>query len=387
MMKTDNHPVAFESKPRYEILDGLRGIAAIIVVAFHLFETYSAGPTQQILNHGYLAVDFFFVLSGFVVGYAYDDRWNRMTVREFFLRRLVRLQPMVVMGCVIGALLFFFGDAPMFEAVARTPWWKVVLLMLLGCMMLPVPPKADIRGWNEMNPLNGASWSLFFEYIANILYAAIIRRFSVPVLAALTAVSAFFTLDIALDIDTFSLLAPRSYARNTLIGGFGLTADQLYIGFGRLLYPFLCGLLMFRLGKRIEIRGGFWWCSAAVAAILTVPCLGTADNLMADGIYNAAVVLILFPLIVITGAGSRMTDKRTVSACKFLGAISYPLYITHYPLIYFHMQWAASHPDSPMGTHIFVAVSIFIIAVAVAYAALKLYDEPVREWLKNKLLH
>ena len=64
------------SKPRYEILDGLRGVAAMIVVAYHLFETYSADPVHQILNHGYLAVDFFFVLSGFVIGYAYDDRWD-----------------------------------------------------------------------------------------------------------------------------------------------------------------------------------------------------------------------------------------------------------------------------------------------------------------------
>ena len=67
--------IPLSSKPRFEILDGLRGVAAMIVVAFHLFETYSSGPNDQILNHGYLAVDFFFVLSGFVIGYAYDDRW------------------------------------------------------------------------------------------------------------------------------------------------------------------------------------------------------------------------------------------------------------------------------------------------------------------------
>ena len=79
------------SKPRYEILDGLRGVAAMIVVAFHLLETYSKGPAYQVLNHGYLAVDFFFVLSGFVIGYAYDDRWNRMSLKGFFKRRLVRL--------------------------------------------------------------------------------------------------------------------------------------------------------------------------------------------------------------------------------------------------------------------------------------------------------
>ena len=88
--------VYLASKPRYEILDGLRGVAAMLVVAFHLFETYSKGAPYQIINHGYLAVDFFFVLSGFVIGYAYDDRWDKMTTWGFFKRRLVRLQTMLV---------------------------------------------------------------------------------------------------------------------------------------------------------------------------------------------------------------------------------------------------------------------------------------------------
>ena len=87
------------SKPHYEILDGLRGVAAAMVVAFHLLEAHSGGNhLNQIINHGYLAVDFFFMLSGFVIGYAYDDRWNRMSTGTFFKRRLIRLQPMVIMG-------------------------------------------------------------------------------------------------------------------------------------------------------------------------------------------------------------------------------------------------------------------------------------------------
>lgn len=98
--------VYLASKPRYEILDGLRGVASVLVILFHLFETYSAGAAEQIINHGYLAVDFFFVLSGFVIGYAYDDRWDRMSVGGFFKRRLIRLHPMVIMGTVIGASLY-----------------------------------------------------------------------------------------------------------------------------------------------------------------------------------------------------------------------------------------------------------------------------------------
>lgn len=157
-MTSQTLPLA--SKPRFEILDGLRGVAAMIVVAFHLFETYSTGPTDQILNHGYLAVDFFFVLSGFVIGYAYDDRWGRMTIGGFFKRRLIRLQPMVILGT-----------------------------------------------------LNGAQWSLMWEYVANILYAVFVRRLGKIALGILVAFSALLTIDLALDLDVTGLLASRSYAR------------------------------------------------------------------------------------------------------------------------------------------------------------------------------
>ncbi len=376
------------SKPRYEILDGLRGVAAMIVVAFHLFETYSAGPHFQILNHGYLAVDFFFVLSGFVIGYAYDDRWNKMTIGGFFKRRLVRLHPMIIVGTLIGVALFYFGDAPCFPLVMQTPWWKMLLLALLGCLMLPALPSWDIRGWSEINSLNGASWSLMWEYIANILYALVIRHFSKLLLGIFVALSALFTLDIALNVDVFGLLAPRSYASYTVIGGFGLSTDQLYIGFSRLLYPFFAGLLLSRLKDYllIKIRAGFWWCSLLIAVVLVFPYVGTAEQPWIDGVYNAVAILLVFPLIVAMGAGSSVRGKYSVSICKFLGNISYPLYITHYPWIYVQMSWAAHHQDAPLGTHICVAVTLFIIAILIAYACLKVYDEPVREWLKQHWL-
>ena len=383
-MKTTTY---LASKPRYEILDGLRGVAAMIVVAFHLFETYSAGPTHQILNHGYLAVDFFFALSGFVIGYAYDDRWNRMTTWGFFKRRLVRLHPMIIVGSLIGAGLYYFGDAPMFQLVMQTPWWQMLLIMLMGCLMLPTPPSMDIRGWSEINSLNGASWSLMWEYIANIFYALFIRRFSKVVLGIFVALSALLTIDIAFNIDTFGLLEVRSWAQYTVIGGFGLSADQLYIGVSRLLYPFFAGLLLSRINKLIRIKAGFWWCSLLITLILVMPYLGNEEHLWIDGAYNALAILILFPLIVAMGAGSSVTGTRSVAICKFLGEISYPLYITHYPMIYVQMNWAARHPDAPLGTHIWVAVSIFAASIAVAYASVKVYDLPVRAWLSARFLH
>ena len=381
--------IPLSSKPRFEILDGLRGVAAMIVVAFHLFETYSKGPSDQILNHGYLAVDFFFVLSGFVIGYAYDDRWGKMNVWGFFKRRLIRLQPMVILGTLIGAFWFYFGGAPGFELVMQTPWWKLLLIVILGCLMFPTPPSMDIRGWQEINSLNGAAWSLMWEYVANILYALFVRRFNVIVLAVMVTVSAFLTIDLCLNLDTFGLLEVRSYAKYTVIGGFGLTPDQIYIGICRLLYPFFGGLLLYRLGKcRIKLnRGGMTWCSVAVAATLVVPHLGGEDHEWINGLYCAVVILLIYPAVVAAGAGSPLRGRRTTAICKFLGMISYPLYITHYPIIYVQMNWAARHADAPLSTHIWVAVSIFIASIAVAYASVKVYDIPVRAWLSEQFLY
>src|SRR6202012_2066247 len=164
-----------DSKNHYPILDGLRGVASFLVIVYHVFETFTHGNKYiQIINHGYLAVDFFFLLSGFVVAYAYDDRWGKMTQWDFYKRRLIRLQPMVIMGTIIGAILFYFQACGAFPLISATPVWKMLLVMLVGFTMLPLPISMDIRGWQQKLPLNGVSWSLFYEYIANILYPLVI---------------------------------------------------------------------------------------------------------------------------------------------------------------------------------------------------------------------
>ena len=117
MKKNTFSSVVFtDTKPHYELLDGLRGVAAVLVLFYHIFEGFAFAEATNgagsglitTLNHGHIAVDFFFILSGFVIGYAYDDRWGRMSTWQFFKRRLVRLHPMLVMGAVIGTIAFAF---------------------------------------------------------------------------------------------------------------------------------------------------------------------------------------------------------------------------------------------------------------------------------------
>ncbi len=380
--------VYLASKPRYEILDGLRGVAALLVVGYHLFETYFSGSPAQPINHGYLAVEFFFVLSGFVIGYAYDDRWDRMSTWNFFKRRLVRLHPMVIFGTLVGALLFYFGECSDFPLIKDTSPWMVLFVMLLGFTMLPIGKGLDIRGWGETNPLNGPAWSLQWEYLANILYALFIRRFGRVALGICVVLFAALTVILTLNIDVLGVLSVRDYAGYTVIGGWSLTPDQLQIGATRLLYPFFCGLLLSRMGWLIRVKGGFWWCSLMIVVLLGMPWMGLTvegEGRWTNGLYEMLCILLGFPLIVSIGAGSSVIGGKSAAINKFLGDISYPIYITHYPLIYMHIAWVRHHPEATLGQNILISLSVFVASILLAYGAYRLYDIPVREWLKNKL--
>ena len=363
------------SKNHYLILDGLRGVAALMVVAFHVFETFNGGNRLvQIINHGYLAVDFFFLLSGFVVAYAYDDRWGKMTQWDFYKRRLIRLQPMVIVGSLIGAALFYFQRCDMFALIAPTPVWKMLLVMLVGFTLIPLVPSMDIRGWQEMHPLNGPAWSLFYEYLANLMYALVVRKFSKKVLAVFVLLTACLLIHYTV-----------TGTQGDVIGGWALDNIQLRIGFTRMLYPFFAGVLLSRLGKLIHLKGAFWICSAMIIIILSVPRIGGSEHLWMNGLYESFCIILLFPLIVSIGAGGSIKGKYSIKACKFLGDISYPVYITHYPLIYTYVAWVTNN-KVPIEKGIFMGLLLFITSIFVAYACLKVYDEPVRNWLQQRFL-
>jgi peptidoglycan/LPS O-acetylase OafA/YrhL len=368
-------PTYLHPKRHYQVLDGLRGVAAITVVIFHTFEAYAdENRFRQILNHGYLAVDFFFLLSGFVIAYAYDDRWGKMTQWEFYKRRLIRLQPMVIVGTIIGAALFYFQSCPMFNLVSGTPVWKMLLVMLVGFTMLPLLPSMDIRGWKEMHPLDGPAWSLFFEYIANILYAVGIRKMSNRLLGVVVALSAALLVHLA-------IWGPRG----DVIGGWTVDREQLHIGFARMLYPFLAGMLLMRTGRRIHTRHAFAYCSLLLLVILCFPRIGGPEHLWMNGLYESFCIVVLFPLIVAMGAGDDVTGKRSLAICRFLGEISYPLYITHYPLIYVYTAWV-TRDRIPAGYGAVMGVLLLGTSILIAYVCLKFYDEPVRKWLEHRFL-
>jgi peptidoglycan/LPS O-acetylase OafA/YrhL len=363
-----------DSRPHYAILDGLRGVAALMVVAFHLFEAHAPNRFEQLINHGYLAVDFFFLLSGFVIGYAYDERWRTMSLGEFARRRLVRLHPMIVVAMIVGALAYGFQDSPVFPRYQGTEAWQVVLVMVVGMTLLPLPPSMDIRGWGEMHPLVGPAWSLFFEYVANVLYALFIRRFSNLALSVLVLLAGGALVH-------YLVTGPNG----DVIGGWSLAPVQLQLGFTRLMYPFFGGLLLSRLVKPGRVRHAFLLCSALLVAVLALPRVGDARSLWMNGLYESFAIILVFPLVVWLGASGSLHGAAATRTCAFLGAISYPLYILHYPLVYTYTAWVANtKPALPEALP--VAALAFAASVLLAWACLKWYDEPVRRWLARRLL-
>ena len=371
-----------DTKPHYDLLDGLRGVAALLVVWYHVYEGYAfAGGSDTIggINHGYLAVDFFFILSGFVIGYAYDDRWAKsLTLKDFFKRRLIRLHPMVIMGAVLGLITFLIQGSVKWDGT-HVAISTVMLSLLCSLFFIPAIPGAsyDVRGNGEMFPLNGPSWSLFFEYIGNILYALFIRRLSTKALTV-------FVVLLGICLACFAIFDVSGYG----MIGVGWTLDSVNFvgGLLRMLFPFSLGLLLSRNFKPVKVRGAFWICSFVLLVLFCVPYVEGVEPICMNGLFEAFCIVVVFPVLIILGASGNTTDKTSTRICKFLGDISFPLYITHYPFMYLFYSWLIENQYFTFGETWQVALCVYVWNILVAYLCLKLYDEPVRRWLSKKFL-
>ena len=383
---TFSSAVFADSKPHYELLDGLRGVAAILVVFYHIFEGFSFAELSNgdgsgeitTLNHGHIAVDFFFMLSGFVISYAYDDRWTRMGTLQFFKRRLVRLHPMLVMGALIGLLTFaFIGFEKWDGSTAPTGW--VMVAMLLTMFMIPAIPGVtyEVRGNGEMFPLNGPTWSLFFEYIGNILYALAIRRLPTKILTILVIIlGCLHALFFVGNVSGYDMV------------GVGWTIDKMNFwgGLIRMLFPFTVGILLARTFKPRKVKGAFWKCCSVLVALFAVPYIAPLKNsgISVNSLYEVVCIAAIFPFIVwlcaCSGTGSSLTSRT----CKVLGDLSYPLYIVHYPIMYIFYAWLIEKKYYTLQDCWGVAALVVILSIVLALLCLKLYDEPVRRWLAKR---
>jgi len=354
---SNNQTGILQGKKHFEILDGLRGVAALGVVIFHFMEWVYPDASKNFIGHGFLAVDFFFCLSGFVIGYAYDDRMEKMGLWGFFKARLIRLHPLVVMGAVLGLLGFLLD--PFTDAASTYSWGKIMLLFISTLFLVPMPAMED-RYFNLFG-LNAPAWSLFWEYIANIVYALLLSRINRPLLVILTLLAA-------------CLLCSVAYKAGNLVGGW--SGPTFWDGGARVLYSFLVGLLIYRANLIINNRVGFIGLAVLLLAALMMPAV--TWNWLAE----LLVVLLYFPLLVAMGAGAQLTPGLR-KLCIFSGKISYPLYMTHYVFIWFFGHYYTNTKPSTSQLLLIVPIAT-ILLLLFAWLVMIVYDIPVRKYLSAK---
>ena len=377
-----------DTKPHYELLDGLRGAAALMVVWYHVFEgfAFAQGTGIDTFNHGHLGVDFFFMLSGFVISYAYDDRWQapagkRLTLGNFFKRRLIRLHPMIIIGALMGMTTFLIQGGVRWDGT-ETPIQWVMVALLMGMLLLPAYPGAryDVRGNGEMYSLTGPSWSLFFEYLGNIMYALFIRRLPNKALACLVAISGALCAWFAIgNVSGYDMLGV----------GWTLDGTNFLGGLLRMTFPFTLGMLIARNFKPVRVPGIFWISIAVLFALFSVPYIpadlcSCAEGISLNSAYELACIVLVFPIIVWLAASGNMAGKVSHKVCKFLGDLSYPLYIVHYPVMYLFYSWLIEKKLYTLGETWPVVILVFAVNITLAYTCLKVWDEPVRHWLTKR---
>ncbi|MES2419029.1 MAG: acyltransferase [Bacteroidota bacterium] len=346
-----------KTKKHFEILDGLRGIAALAVVLFHFMEMAYSDYSKNFIAHGFLAVDFFFCLSGFVIGYAYDDRIGKMGVIEFFKSRLIRLHPLVILGAILGLLSFFLD--PFSNNHELYGAGKLLLIFLSAIFLIPFPTMPE-RAFNLFG-LNAPAWSLFWEYVANILYAFILYRISRRYLLLLTVLSAL-------------ALCLVCYRAGNLMGGWG--GDNFWDGCVRISYSFLAGLLIYRSNWIIKNNMGF----IGLAILLSLSFLMPYSSW--NWLTEPLIVLFYFPLLIALGAGANLS-KGLRRLCVFSGKISYPLYMTHYAAIWVFLNYYTAYKPDPAQLA-FIITGGTILLLGFAYLVMIVYDIPIRKYLNRR---
>ena len=329
----------------------------MVVVIFHFMEFAVPDYSKSFVGHGFLAVDFFFCLSGFVIGYAYDDRIRELGIAAFLKSRLIRLHPMVVLGSILGLLALFLD--PFARHLPVIGAGKLSLVFFASVLVIPLPILPE-RLLNLFS-LNAPSWSLFWEYVASVAYAVFLYRIGRRSLLLFTALAA-------------AALCMTAYRAGSLMGGWG--GPTFFDGAARVAYSFAAGLLVYRSKWMFKTRLGFAGLSVLLLAALMMPYFKW------NWLVELLIVLFYLPFLVVLGAGTTLT-KRSEDLCTFSGNISYPLYMIHYAVIWAFASYLSSRKPGTLEWSLVVATSV-VLLVGLAYVVLILYDLPLRRYLGSK---
>jgi peptidoglycan/LPS O-acetylase OafA/YrhL len=342
---------------RFLLLDGLRGVAAFAVILDHV----PGGWLGELIPGRYLAVDFFFVLSGFVLAHAYGRGLAAGgSALDFMKARVIRLYPMYLLALAVAMSLAVLGAA---RGWIGPGWADILTVAAFGLFFLPAPPTASF-GHGELYPANAPAWSLFFELVANLVYALIARVLSWRVLLAVLGVSAVAVV--------FTL------SRHGDVRGPGWMWAQLDAGLARVMFDFFAGVAIYRLRGIVKLPALPWW--AAVAAFLLVIAAAPV-GVWRTG-YDIAAALVLMPVLVMLASG-RVVNGVVAKACAISGLLSYGVYVMHVPLLGV-ISTAAAVAGVQLGEGPVLVLAVAAAAGIAAWVANALYDKPLRRWLSGR---
>ena len=337
----------------YVFMDGMRGIAALAIVLLHASQVFKISYT----THAYLAVDFFFCLSGFVMGHAYEKSLSegRLSSRQFLIKRLIRLYPMILIGAVFGGVVIVAS----FMLRGEPGIGEVGVMVAGGLTLLPL----GILIGKEAFALNNPLWSLSFEVVANALYGIWPKGRK----SAVTDFGLLFVFAVAVValIWHFGWLAPIGF--NDLESYLG--------GFVRVAYPFFAGVLIHRyaIADRLP-RMHFLLPLLLLSGVMMLPFWQISV------VYDSVAMIVIVPLVVLMS--EKVAVGRSAAFWTFLGRLSYPIYIMHMPVLRV-MSYGQVLTGNALPAGVFLVVSMLATGVA-AWIVLILFDEPVRAWLARR---
>ncbi len=330
---------------RYLTMDAMRGAAAIAVAVFHL--DYGLAP------HGYLAVDFFFALSGFVLARTYEGPLRAgASVRWFMTLRLARLWPLFAAGILLGTahatqLILRGGEA-------RQDWSLILVGLLFNSAMLP-DPFSDL-----LYPSNNVFWSIFGELAANLAFAAVLAKLTQRGLVILAVVFAIALADMAV---------PPHFINS------GPRWDGVPLGLVRTFFSFSVGMLIARYSSTAPRRPGI----IAVLLVVLLCATTVVPELRVIGrAFDLVAIFVVLPLLL--AISTRVEPLPALARlAAFMGDISYALYAVHRPIAQAALFVARRHDLSPLSVMLpFLAVSIAASALLVHF-----WDKPVRKRLSR----
>jgi peptidoglycan/LPS O-acetylase OafA/YrhL len=347
-------------KEHFLALDFLRGVAALSVFAFHWM------AFQNYLSLGFLGVDFFFMLSGFVVAHAYDRRLLAgMSLGQFFAKRLIRLYPMILAGVALGTIHLLLRN--MLVPAETTPYSVTALAVAANLFMVPV----DLShfGFLGIYPLDVALWSLFYELLANLIYAAFVHRWSLPTLAVVVG-AAFLDL-------CFMAIHPGSTTGMELSRGDALSG--MGYALARVAFAYFAGIILFRWRQSLP-----WLRSMRapplVLAVMILTLMCSALDVPAP--IQIAVIALMFPAIILLGANHDPVG-RLAKLYANAGDLSYPFYVLHLPVMFTIMGFLKWRHLYKVPGVVWYGIPIALSISAASWVALRYYDEPARQWLSR----